>query len=506
MHTPRRSHRVLAGFGLLVFAACGSDSPTDAGPRVASVTVTPAARGDIVSNLVAIGDTVRLIAVVKDGSGNVLTGRSVDWTSESPALAKVSATGLVTGIARNLADTLRGATITASSDQVSGSAPIVVVSSYPTHANVLPDRASLSTSGSQNFTATVSFDFTKSGVIWSMKGCAGGPEVCGSLGNVAPSSVTYTAPATVPPSTPRLAANASIAARGDGRSTDISVTETRLEVNTTTAHGDIAFGSNRDASDDIYLLKPGGAVIRLTSMGRAYDPAWSRDGTKLAFTGKFSDEAWNVASIYVMNADGSGLTRLASTRTNDLDPTWSPDGRKIAFVSYRDGNLEIYVMNADGSGQVNLTHTEADDYAPAWSPDGTMIAFTSGRGGDDEIYLMNADGSGVRNLTNNSAGDAWPAWSPDGTRIAFASVRGGNGAIYVMNADGTGVMRLTNDAALDTEPAWSPDGTRIVFSKTSQDPEGNLAFGIYEIYADGSGTRGLTTNGWGPSWRPPPAP
>ena len=67
----------------------------------------------------------------------------------------------------------------------------------------------------------------------------------------------------------------------------------------------------------------------------------------------------------------------------------------IAFVSDRDGNQEIYVMNADGSGLTSLTNNAADDYDPAWSPDGRQIAFYSDRDGNWEIYLMNADGSGL---------------------------------------------------------------------------------------------------------------
>jgi len=85
---------------------------------------------------------------------------------------------------------------------------------------------------------------------------------------------------------------------------------------------------------------------------------------------------------------------------------------KIAFTSDRDGNHEVYVMNADGSGQTRLTDNPAADALPAWSPDGSRIAFTSDRDGNPEVYVMNADGSGQTNLTSNPATDAFPAWSP----------------------------------------------------------------------------------------------
>jgi len=187
-------------------------------------------------------------------------------------------------------------------------------------------------------------------------------------------------------------------------------------------------------------------------------PAWSPDGTRIAFQ---SNRDLNY-EIYVMNADGTGQTRLTDNYpTPDWSPAWLPDGSRIAFVRDEDfgperrGNLEIYVVNADGTGQTRLTSNYANDGAPAWSPDGTKIAFESNRDGNWEIYVMNADGTGQTRLTNNSAGDWSPAWSPDGTRMAFVSSRDGNLEIYVMNADGTGQTRLTSNPALDEYPAWS---------------------------------------------------
>ena len=72
-----------------------------------------------------------------------------------------------------------------------------------------------------------------------------------------------------------------------------------------------------------------------------------------------------------MNADGSGQTRLTNNPATDGDPAWSPDGTKIAFVSDRDGNLEIYVMNADGSGQTRLTNNPRPTTAARLVADGT---------------------------------------------------------------------------------------------------------------------------------------
>ena len=178
----------------------------------------------------------------------------------------------------------------------------------------------------------------------------------------------------------------------------------------------------------------------------------------------------------------------ASTSTPSAD---AAEGQ-IAFMSDRDGNWEIYLMNADGSGLTNLTQNPAFDSSPAWSPDGRRIAFWSSRDGDGYggIYVMNADGSGLTNLTQDRVDDAShvSVWSPDGRRIAFVSRRDGNSEIYLINADGSGLTQLTQHGADDpSSPVWSPDGRRIAFQS---DRDGNVE--IYLVNADGSGLTNLT--------------
>ena len=89
--------------------------------------------------------------------------------------------------------------------------------------------------------------------------------------------------------------------------------------------------------------------------------SFSPDGT-IAFV---SDRDGN-NEIYVMNADGSNQTRLTNNAADDGQPSFSPDGSKIVFYSNRDGDYEIYVMNADGSNQTRLTNSAAFDVGPSW--------------------------------------------------------------------------------------------------------------------------------------------
>jgi Tol biopolymer transport system component len=284
-------------------------------------------------------------------------------------------------------------------------------------------------------------------------------------------------------------------------------------------NGRIAFTSD----STIYTINPDGSgITQLTPSGSGtFDrlPAWSPDGTKIAF-GRTTFQI-SAPEIYVMNADGSNQTRITTNSASDRQPSWSPDGTKIAFVTNRDGNDEIYVMNADGSNQTRLTNNTAFDSDPAWSPDGSKIAFTSNRDlpgsfGNNgfEIYVMSANGSNPTRLTNNSASDAQPSWSPDGARIAFTSQRDGLPLIYVMNADGANPVNATQSTTLDSsDPEWSPDGTTIAFTSYNRVGQTN-SDEIFLMNADGSNIRRITNTTFDEhelSWQPlasapPPTP
>ena len=182
--------------------------------------------------------------------------------------------------------------------------------------------------------------------------------------------------------------------------------------------------------------------------------------SKIAFT-QSQAGGQRKGGLYVMNADGSGKRRLASSGSL---PAWSPDGRKIAFGGLR-------VVNADGSGLQRLTRGTL----PAWSPDGQRIAFT----GLDEpgLYVINADGSGEQKLagTRKDARSGRPTAgrSPSRARQPRGSR---NFDIYVMNADGSGRRHLAR-TTYASNPAWSPDGRQIAFVR---------GYDIWVMNADGS--------------------
>lgn len=269
-------------------------------------------------------------------------------------------------------------------------------------------------------------------------------------------------------------------------------------------NGKIAFGWN-----DVYVVNSdGGGLTNLTpDTPDSFDgePAWSPDGTKIAFASDRANGVGESKDIYVMNADGSNPVRLTDHPAFDEWPAWSPDGRHIVFSRgepYFGG--EILIMKADGSEEKRLVAltTMSPLTHPAWSPDGSLIAFVGpaprhGWG----IHLIKPDGTDRKRLTDPAGGgDLHPDWSPDGSKIVFSRRFGDEYFIWTMNADGSGLTPITSGD--DEHPAWSPDGTRIVFERAGEE-----SWDLWTMNPDGSGLTPVVQSSrdevW-PDWQPLP--
>jgi len=179
--------------------------------------------------------------------------------------------------------------------------------------------------------------------------------------------------------------------------------------------------------------------------------------------------------IYLVNADGTDLTRLTDNPAADRVMGWSPDGRLIAFISNRDGGNQLFTMFADGSGVRRVTSELDIAGRVVWSPDGAWIAFTANgaTAGFFDIYVCRPNGSDLRKLSDTDGVNTDVAWSVTSQQIAYRSDGGqaGKDEIVVVNIDGSGRKYLTNDGIGQREPDWSPDGARLAFGHASHEIE-----------------------------------
>jgi len=268
--------------------------------------------------------------------------------------------------------------------------------------------------------------------------------------------------------------------------------------------GVIAFDLYHGDTREIYVMNADETGVRRLTFEAAddYDPAWSVDGTRLAFV---SDRTGS-PNIYVLNVEQAlqdpkqaEILQLTDNAFENLKPAWSPDGTHLLFESNRDGNWEIYLVGAEGGEQTRVTNNSKGDNNPAWSPDGNLIGFSSFRDGNWEIYTIKVDGSDPQRLTHNDRNDYDPVWSPDGSQIAYESHIDLGVEICVMDSDGEDQHQLTYNGAVTYDPVWSPDGGRILYSVHNRGDNP----GLHWMNSDGSGQEyllagaGSYTHDWG---------
>ncbi|MBA3551903.1 MAG: PD40 domain-containing protein [Actinobacteria bacterium] len=276
----------------------------------------------------------------------------------------------------------------------------------------------------------------------------------------------------------------------------------------------------------LFVMNPDGSnPLQLVgnSAHPGFDPAWSPDGLRIAFSASLE----GLHGILVMQADGTGITRLTSCVVPECEgessPAWSPDGSMLAFWSDRDGREGVWAVTSAGTDLTLLLEGFSPLSAPAWSPDGRLIAVAGslfnadGTVGPPGIFLLDPEAQEVV-LTIRPEGLDLPSdltWSPDGEWLAFAASGEDGGlegaGIHLVRPDGRDLRLLTawscpTRTCTARDPEWSPDGSRIVFTRAGHEPGSDGSNGDLYVVEVQTGALQRLTGGPGldccASWQP----
>ncbi|MDQ3982822.1 MAG: hypothetical protein M3271_09120 [Actinomycetota bacterium] len=266
------------------------------------------------------------------------------------------------------------------------------------------------------------------------------------------------------------------------------------------------------AGDDIYTVDPDGSDVANLTKTPGLDVAnvsASPDGKRIAFNVD-SPTVLDDAGLYVINMNGTGARDLLAGRHDDFiavgAPAWSSDGTRIAFEAYEYPAFrnELFVIDADGTDLRHLTNCDCVSSSyPVWSPVGPEIAFVPCC--SQTVVTINADTGATNEVFTPQSGYASNlTWSPDGTQIAYDDLI----EVYRVSIPGGTPVPLTSTGpGYYSNPSWSPDGTKILVESNHASQQSNNR-DIYAIDAvtgvDGGVTRittALDAEG-DPEWAP----
>ncbi len=254
------------------------------------------------------------------------------------------------------------------------------------------------------------------------------------------------------------------------------------------------------AQTPMSLPKVAPTVDQILSLKRAASPELSPDGRWVAYTVREAnwDENAYETEIWLADAAGGAARQLTNAKKSSQSPAWSPDGSKLAFVSDRTDKRQIYLINPQGGEAEALTTLEDGVSSFAWSPDGKTIAYTATepkpatikdrekKYGEfliaeqdhrmTHLFTLDVATRATKALTSGAFTVGSFAWSPDGKRIAFdhrvdpALANGGSADISIVTVADASVRKLITQDGPDNNPVWSPDGTRIAFVTAMANP------------------------------------
>ncbi len=226
---------------------------------------------------------------------------------------------------------------------------------------------------------------------------------------------------------------------------------------TVAGDGKLAYVTYKGGTPEIWGQKtPDGPHVRLAPAGsftgHTYSPAWSPDGTRLAYS-QVTDRRGDM-DIMVLEVATGKVRRLTYTNCSNTEPSWNPAGTQLAFTSDRDGSPQVFLMEQDGSNLRRLTKEGSYNTSPSWSPGGGMIAYVSRFENKFDLFIYKLGEGKSYQITLGVASSENPGWSPDERHLVFSSGSRGGLKLYTTDLSGNTVKALTDFAACQS-PKWT---------------------------------------------------
>jgi Tol biopolymer transport system component len=269
--------------------------------------------------------------------------------------------------------------------------------------------------------------------------------------------------------------------------------------------GEILFQSDREGPTRLFIIDVATkAQRRVGSAGNWMDeePAWSRDGRRIAFSSTRGGN--NNFDIWVMDADGSNLTRLTDHPAPEQDPIWAHDDKSLFFTGKRDGHGQIYRVWIAGKRVERITESPAQALMPAASADGRYLAYAA-QVDSFQLFLLDFTTGVARQITVGD-GACRPSFAPDSQEIAFVRLGEGQPShLEAVREEGPRVVRK-DSRVWSYYPDYSPDGRYLAFSVSPEHHEGeDWDLALMDLQKPGAVV--TLTSGRGndryPDWRPP---
>jgi dipeptidyl aminopeptidase/acylaminoacyl peptidase len=264
-------------------------------------------------------------------------------------------------------------------------------------------------------------------------------------------------------------------------------------------------------------------VDQILSLKRAGAPQISPDGRRVAFTVRetnWDDNAYET-EIWLADARGGTTRQLTNAKKSSRSPAWSPDGSKLAFISDRTDKSQLYVINPLGGEGEALTALEDGVNAFEWSPDGRTIAYTATepkttavkdrekKYGEFQVveqdyrmthlFVLDVASHATRALTSGPFTVGRFQWSPDGKSIAFdhrPNPSPGSDAsdISIVTVADAAIRKLVTQEGPDDGPVWSPDGSKIAFETSMANPAYYYTNSVIAVVPAAGGTPTVLTS------------